>query len=96
MARLSPPGGETRCGVLAQLSVEGCVPGPRLVQRQAFPLAEAQLLEGRVRLDLEAVGRRDRGGRVERAPKRARVDGGEGVLLELAGGRFGLDEAFRR
>ena len=76
--------------------VERPVTSARLVEGQAFPLAVAQLLEGRVRRDLETVRRRDRDGRVERAPKRARVDGGEGVFLELAGGRFSLDEAFRR
>jgi len=75
--------------------VERGVARPRLVERQPFPQAEAQLLEGRVRLDLETVRCGNRRGSIDRAPERARVDGGKGMLLELAGGGFGLDDALR-
>src|SRR5262249_42541461 len=67
---------------------------PRLVEREPFPLSEAELLEGRVRLDLEAVKGGDGLGRLARPAKRARVDRGEGGVLQFARGGFGLDEAF--
>src|SRR5262252_2144933 len=61
-------------------------PGTRLVEGEAFPLPEAQLLEGGIGHHVETVHGGDDRCRLPGALKRARVHGDEGMFLELPRG----------